>query len=76
MEALLKAQLTCISKGGLLCMSDEDEYYFHFFLEAMNSCFLDPQSCLSPESGINLPCCSQAIQIYSSRFAPILHMEE
>lgn len=73
-EALLNTRLTCISKGGLLYMSDEEAYYFHFFPEAMNSCFLDPHSCLSPESGINLPCCSQASQICSSRFVPILHM--
>lgn len=54
-------------------MSDENEYY-NFFLEGMKSCFLDPHNCLGPEPGINLPCCSQAIQIYSSRFASILHM--
>lgn len=50
--------------------------FFSFFPEAMNFCFPDPHSCLSPETGVNLPSGSQASPIYSSRFAPLLHIRE
>lgn len=47
-------------------MSDEEAYYFHFFPEAMNSCFLDPHSCLSLSLGLTCLAAPRPV-----RFVPV-----